>query len=209
MSDTCDEIDRVSLAVSGDSDALQALLLEHYGPLSTHIARQIPANVQASVSVEDVLQQTYIKAFQAIQGLEPRGEAAFYGWLRVIAERALMDACRKRGREQLSNKPAHSPGGRPTGSASDSMRGLLSIAIGDGPGPDQEAMREELLGAMQVVLASMPENYRQVLTLRYLEGRSQEEVAKMLGATEGAIRGLCHRARTLLKEELLRLSRFV
>ncbi len=193
-------------AVAGDSEALQSLLMAHHKALAAHIDRLLPASARSVVAAEDVLQQTYLKVFQSIGRFEPRGGAAFYGWLRLIAERQLMDMCRKRNREKLSKQPAHSPAG---GDASSSIRGLISLVMGDGPSPGQEVMRDELLGAFQVALAVMPEHYRQALTLRYLEGRPLAEVAVALGATEGAVRGMCHRARQQLREELLRLSRFV
>ncbi|QDU88480.1 ECF RNA polymerase sigma factor SigE [Pirellulimonas nuda] len=205
MSSSIEGEARIVAAVAGDVDALQSLLIEHHRSLSAHIERLMPANARSAIGPEDVLQQTYLKAFKSIGRFEPRGEAAFYGWLRLIAERQLMDMCRKRNRERLSNLPAHSPGG----DASSSIRGLISIAIGDGPSPGQEVMLEELQGAFQVALAGMPEHYRQVLRLRYLEDRPLAEVAEAMGTTEGAVRGMCHRARQQLREELLRLSRFV
>jgi RNA polymerase sigma-70 factor, ECF subfamily len=196
----------VERAVVGDHAALESLLISYHGPLLTHISRLIPAKVRASVCPDDVLQQTYLNAFRSISRYEPHGGGAFYGWLRVIAERQLMDACRKRDREQLSQKPAHSPAGVGDNS---SLRGLLSLVAGDEPVPGQQVMLEEMQAEFQVALARMPENYRQVLILRYLDDLPLEEVAEKLSISEGAVRGLCHRARQHLRDELMRLSRFV
>ncbi|MEX2170664.1 MAG: RNA polymerase sigma factor [Pirellulales bacterium] len=201
----CDE-EMVAKAVAGDHAALESLLIPYHGPLLAHVTRLIPSKVRASVCPDDVLQQTYLNAFRSIGRFESRGEGAFYGWLKVIAERQLMDACRKRDREQLSEKPAHSP---PGGGGNSSLRGLLSLVAGDEPIPGDQAMLEEMQAEFQVALARMPENYRQVLVLRYLEDLPLEDVAEKLGLSEGSVRGLCHRARQHLRDELMRLSRFI
>jgi RNA polymerase sigma-70 factor (ECF subfamily) len=206
MNPVLGEEDLVAKAVVGDHAALESLLISYHSPLLSHITRQIPTKVQATVCPDDVLQQTYLNAFRSISRFEPRGGGAFYGWLKVIAERQLMDACRKRDREQLSEKPAHSPPGVGDNS---SLRGLLSLVAGDEPLPGQQAMLEEMQAEFQVALARMPDNYRQVLVLRYLDDLPLDVVAKKLGVSEGAVRGLCHRARQHLRDELMRLSRFV
>jgi RNA polymerase sigma-70 factor, ECF subfamily len=208
MNTASSEDELIVKAVEGDQSALEQLLITNHGSLLAHIKKLIPSKVRASICHDDVLQQTYLNAFRSISRFEPRGGGSFYGWLRLIAERQLMDACKKRDREQLSEKAAHSPAGAAGGDNS-SLRGLLSLVAGDEPVPGQEAMLHELQGEFHVALAEMPENYRQIVTLRYLEDRPLEEVAQILGMSEGAVRGLCHRARQHLKEELLRLSRFV
>jgi RNA polymerase sigma-70 factor (ECF subfamily) len=206
MNPVVSDDDLVARAIEGDQAALESLLISYHGPLLTHITRLIPAKVRAYVCPDDVLQQTYLNAFRSIGRFESRGGGAFYGWLRIIAERQLMDACRKRDREHLSEKPAHSPPGVGDNS---SLRGLLSLVAGDEPVPGQQAMLDEMQAEFQVALARMPENYRQVLILRYLNDLPLEEVAQKLGISEGAVRGLCHRARQHLRDELMRLSRFV
>jgi RNA polymerase sigma-70 factor (ECF subfamily) len=201
------ESEEVAKAVAGDVVALEKLLVTYHDRLRTHINLLIPDDVRASVSADDVLQQTYLSAFRNIHRFEERGAGAFQGWLKVISERKLMDACRSRQRENLSNKAAHSPAG---GNADDSYRrGLLSLVIDDEPLASQEAMVHELQAAFHLALARLPEDYKRVITLRYLEDRPLETVAQMLGISEGAVRGLCHRARQHLRQEVSRISLFV
>lgn len=196
----------VTLAVGGDQDALGQLLVQYHDTLEAYIARKATAKVQATFSVEDVLQQTYLSAFQGVERFQWQGPGSFLAWLRVIAKRKLTDAARKKQKERLSDKRAHSPAG---GGGESSMRGLLSVLADDDPGPGDAAMADELQGAFQVALAEMPDNYREVVELRYLQSLSNEAVAERMGVSVGVVRGLCHRARGELRESLMRLSRYV
>lgn len=199
--------DLIQRAVAGDQEALGELLVQNHDKLQAYIQRKMPTKVQATVSVDDIIQQTYLSAFMSIERFTPQGAGSFLAWLRVIAHRKVMDAHRKKGKENLTDKQAHSPAGG-SGDPNSSMRGLLSLVASDMQGPDTAAMVDELQGAFQVALAEMPENYRTVLELRYLQDLPNEEVAGRMGVSVGTVRGLCHRARQELRESLMRLSRY-
>ncbi|MEM1304322.1 MAG: sigma-70 family RNA polymerase sigma factor [Planctomycetota bacterium] len=200
------ELALIGKATEGDQAALEQLFVRYHPELHAYIDRKIPANVRASISTDDILQETYLKGFMAIGRFEPQGRGSLLAWLKVIASRKLTDAWRSKGREKRSDRPAHSPGGSDVNS---SLRGLLSLVAIDGLGPGDEAMLDELQSEFQVALAGMSEKYRDAIRLRYLEGLPLETVAERLDTTEGAVRGLCHRARQELRERLMRLSRFI
>ena len=91
----------IEAAISGDRPALEHLLWRHYNALERYIAPRIPPHAQKHFSVEDILQTVFTQAFREIGRFEPRGEGAFLGWLRTIAEHRLIDALRKLGRGGL------------------------------------------------------------------------------------------------------------
>lgn len=193
-------------AVAGDEAALEELLLSRHEQLVRHIDRKISSQVQARVAAEDIVQQTYLQVFKSIGGFQPRGVGAFYAWLKTVAGRKLIDASRSRGREQLAAKPLAVGADSQGQSGAASLMGMLAAS---GAGPGGRAMEDELRDAFRVALANLPDNYREVVQLRYLEDRSLEEVAERLAITPGAARGLCHRARQALRDEILRLSRYI
>ncbi|TWT96076.1 ECF RNA polymerase sigma-E factor [Botrimarina colliarenosi] len=200
-----DEEALVGRAVQGDQAALETLLVGRHDQLLRFIERSVPANLQAKVAADDLLQQTYLQVFKSIGSFESKGPGAFFAWLKTIASRKLIDATRSRGREQLAKQA-----GAPAGSASQSgYQSLMGAVAEGGPGAGTLAMSGELRGAFQVALANLPDNYREIVQLRYLDDLSLEEVAERLSVSTGAARGLCHRARQALRDEIMRLSRFI
>lgn len=196
----------IPLAIAGDEKALEELLVSRHQQLMRYIERQMSAAVQAKLAPEDVLQLTYLQVFKSIPGFEPKGPGAFFGWLKTIASRKLIDASRQRGREHLAPKAGGPAAGSQSQSGYVSLMGMLAESDA---GPGGEAMADELRGAFHVALANLPDNYREVVQYRYLEDRPLEEVADRLGISVGAARGLCHRARQALREEIMRLSRYI
>src|SRR5688500_5820357 len=92
----------VAVAVSGDHPALEQLLLAHYDSLERRIAARLPARLQSTQAVEDILQVTFLQAFRDISRFEQRDDASFGDWLAQIADNRLYDAikqhdCQKRG----------------------------------------------------------------------------------------------------------------
>lgn len=190
-------------AVAGDRDAIEQLLVVRCEELLRYVQRKLPTSLNARIDAEDVLQQTYLEAWKAIGRFEPRGPRAFFAWLRTIAERKIIDATRRAGREEVLPQAPASP-------ADSSISNQIERnVVSDGPGTGTKAMRGEMRGAFHVALATLPANYREVVELRYIQDLPLEEVATRLGITEGAARGLCHRARQALREAIGRLSRFV
>lgn len=191
-------------AVAGDVAALESLLVARHEPLLRYIEQNVPANLQSKESAEDLLQLTYLQAFKSIQSFEPKGPGAFFAWLKTIARHKLIDATRANKHErQIGQSPA-------TGSGSvSSYHNLLEKVAQSGAGAGTLAMADELRGAFHVALDNLPDHYRVVVQLRYLEDLPLEEVAERLNVTTGAARGLCHRARQAVRDEILRLSRFI
>ena len=70
MADAERDTDLVERAVGGDQAALERLLLSYYDRLARRMARRLPAGLRATVSEEDILQQTFIGAFDGIERFE-------------------------------------------------------------------------------------------------------------------------------------------
>ena len=137
---------------------------------------------------EDLVQETFLLAWRKIdQVTDPSG---FRPWLMSILHSAVVDAARRGGRRKRG-------GGRPPGAADE----MLSVADGS-PTPAESAESREQRERALSVLRSLPEEYRQVLMLRYLAGADYDTIATQLALTNGSLRGLLHRGLALLRKQL-------
>jgi RNA polymerase sigma-70 factor (ECF subfamily) len=68
--------------------------------------------------------------------------------------------------------------------------------------PSRSAVVHELMGAIESAVERLPETYREVIRLRYMEGLSVEQTAERTDRTPGSIKQLCHRAYKLLRIEM-------
>jgi len=193
----------VQLAVDGDDTALEKLLLRYYDRLLNYIRLQMPTSLARRVGPEDILQHTYLKAFRAITKFEPRGGYSFFSWLKRIADNERIDQLRKAGRE---------PAGSVTPTPKDSDGSYFDMAgqiAGEDPTATLVARRKELVAVLQLTIARLKPEYRDAIELRYLKGLPFEEVARQMNMTDGQLRGLLHRARRQVKDEIRRLSHYV
>jgi RNA polymerase sigma-70 factor, ECF subfamily len=198
---------RIRQAAEGDRQALEHLLMSHYNMLVRYIAAGLPPSVQAAVSVEDILQDTFSLAFRDIGKLAPRGERAFAAWLKTIAENRLRDAIKelKRKKRGGGHLPVRTQAGTSTGSFVD----LVELLSAGDRTPSRILAGKEAVQAVQVSLAALPDDYREVIRLRYLEGKGTDEIASEMNRSPGAIRGLVDRAKKMMREALGRSSKYL
>jgi RNA polymerase sigma-70 factor, ECF subfamily len=204
IDDTAELIQR---AVRGERVALERLLLDHFAPLTAHIARRMPPSLQSVVGAEDIVQSTFTNVFQSIEQYAVRDDATFLSWLLSIAENQLRDAVRaqkrkKRGGDRVRVQEV---------AAEEQSREvqLLDILVGPDHTPSRSAARREGMQAIRTALAGLPDEYRRAIELRYFEGYSLEETAILMDRTTGAVRGLIDRARRQLRESLGRASHYL
>jgi len=178
----------------------------HYDRLAAEVSRKLPAELRGVIAPDDVLQETFIVAFREIGSFVPRGPGAFQHWLAAIAEHRLLDLIKarrrvKRGGGRVAvDAHAASPEG--------SLVGLLEQVHVSERTPSRSAASHEALSALRVGLASLKDDYRQALTLRYLEGLPVADIAARMGRTARAIHMLCHRGLEQLRQALGRSSRY-
>jgi RNA polymerase sigma-70 factor (ECF subfamily) len=201
------EQELVRRAAAGDEAALRRLLLAHHDQLAATIARQLPLDLQPTVSADDVLQEAYLVAFRKIREFELGASGGFQAWLTSIAEHRLSDLIKWRRRAKRGGgwKPAEL---RPANDES-TVIDMLQVLAADSRTPSREACLHEAMAAMQTALENLKEDAREALRLRYLEGLPVAEVAERIGRSEGAVHMLCTRGLQSLREELGDLSRFL
>jgi RNA polymerase sigma-70 factor, ECF subfamily len=206
MSEVTTQNALISAAVSGDTAALEQLLLGHFPTVERHIEPRIPSEVRRHLGAEDVLQEVFVQAFRDIGKCNCENDVSFLAWLKAIADHRLADAIKhlgrlKRGgdRHQLSraNLPEMS-----------TYATLIDVVYHDSHLPDDSAVRREMERAMQVALASLPETQRDAIRAHYLFNKDVALIAKETGRTTGAIRGLIDRGKKKLAEAMGRSSQW-
>jgi RNA polymerase sigma-70 factor (ECF subfamily) len=123
---------------------------------------------------EDATERTFLAALAAIDGFREQG-ATFRAWLFRIAHNQLANALRGRGRTGTTPLDAVP---EPSG----------------GEDPAHAADRADEARRVRRALAELPEERRQVLVLRFVDGLTAREIGAVLGRSEGAVRVLQHRA---------------
>ncbi|MHC4548342.1 MAG: RNA polymerase sigma factor [Planctomycetota bacterium] len=167
----------------GDAEALRAIV-ERY---QERIFALIYGIVRDRHEVEDVAQEVFLKVYTRIHAFDERSR--FYTWLYRVAVNAAKDHVKKRSR-----RPAV---------ALDEEATLADQA----ESPVGHAATAETRRQVREEIAALPVRYREVLTLRELEGLSYIEIAQVLQISIGTVESRLHRARARLKRRLERHAR--
>jgi RNA polymerase sigma-70 factor (ECF subfamily) len=142
---------------------------------------------------EDLFQETWMRVL--LRGSQYNGKARFDTWLFTIARNLVIDLSRKRQMASLDEMSETGEDERP-----------FEVAI-DGPSPlEQFAIREDRAEVAEVLLKLEP-NYREVLTLRFHEEMSLEEIATVTRAPLSTVKSRLYRGLAALKPEVEQLRR--
>jgi len=204
MTESEEQRDLIDRAVAGDLPALERLLLIHYRKLSRRVEAKLPATLRSTVSVEDVLQEAFVHVFRDIGSFRPTGDGSFSAWLWSVTENRLRDTIKS-----LKRKKRGGGFRRVADQQADSMADLAEVLSAGSHTPSQSMARREAIQAVQVAIAGLPEDYQQAVHLRYLEGKSLDDVADTMQRSPAAIRGLLGRARKKMRAALGRSSLYL
>jgi RNA polymerase sigma-70 factor (ECF subfamily) len=176
-------------ARGGSRDAI-GQLLEAYRPYLLDVAqRELAEELRAKVGVSDLLQETYLEAYQAFPAFRGRTDAELRAWLqRILVNNATNLSHRFRSTAKRRLDLEHSLDGGPRGP------GLAAeLSAGDGT-PGSQAIAHEEDRILEEALARLPEDYRRVILLHHRESLDFAEVSRRLGRSEAATRKLWARA---------------
>lgn len=186
----------IQRARSGDESAVQRLVVLYHPRLKARLLRQMDAVMRSKLEPEDILQQVYMEAFRAIGHFEHQGPDSFLRWMYAILDRKLIDEHRALRAERRDVRREAKPGT----SGQTTYIDLLARVTAGGGSPSQVVRKEEALDVLEACVAALPEHYREVIRMRFIEGRPVAEVAANLKRTVGSIHMICHRALKQLRE---------
>ena len=178
----------VDRARAGDGEAFRELVEDH----SRAVFRLAFRMVGDAGRAEDVVQETFLKAFRSLEQFD--GRAAFATWLHRIAANCALDALRRSRRE----------GARRAELPENGEEGLWMASAE--PSPERRARSEEIGRALRRSLELLSPLERAAFSLRHFEGRSVAEICAALNVNEGAAKQAVFRAVQKLRGELQPLA---
>ncbi len=187
MSDRELDLQLVERVREGDKRAY-GLLVEKY---QRKLMRLLSRMIRDPDEVEDVAQETFIKAYRALPQF--RGDAAFYTWLYRIAVNTAKNHLVARGRSM----PTLSEQAIDADDEPDERLVIQDIST-----PESELLSKQVAYAVNEAVQALPEELRQAITLREIEGMSYEEIAEAMACPIGTVRSRIFRAREAIANKL-------
>lgn len=172
---------------SGDSAAMAEFYNIYRSRLYTLVLAQVDQNQAVA---EDIVQETFLAALGSLDKF--RGDSQLYTWLRSIAFHKLNDYYRRRVRQ---------PQNKESSPDFDAMKQLEQTG-NDEPETIAVMESEEVRQSVQHALEQLPENYQEVLVLKYLEEMPVLEISQVMGRSPKSVEGLLSRARKAMRANL-------
>jgi RNA polymerase sigma-70 factor, ECF subfamily len=184
-----DDAGFVARAQAGDQEAFTALVKE-YSRKIYRLAKNITQNDE---DAEDVLQESFLKAYEHLSGFQ--GNSKFYTWIvRIAVNESLMKLRKRKGDRFISLD-------EPVETGEDMVK--REIAVWE-DNPEQRYSREEMQQILDGAVDTLKPDFRTVFMLRDIEELSTEETAEALGISVPAVKSRLLRARLALREKLTR-----
>jgi RNA polymerase sigma-70 factor (ECF subfamily) len=185
-------------ALRGDREALGQLLEAQRANLHRLAERQLDRRIAVRAAASDIIQQTFLEACRSFPQFAGRDTREFVAWLQRILDHKVAGAIRNHallqkrsvGRERSIDDSQG--GGTP-------LKQDLDANISS---PSQKAIRGEDAERLAQALAALPEDQREAVRLRHLEGWALAAIAGRLGRTNAATAGLIKRGMKALRRQL-------
>ena len=180
----------VERTVAGDQRAYGLLVAKY----ERRIQRLIGRMVRDVDLVEDIAQETFIRAYRALHQF--RGDAQFYTWLYRIAvntaKKSLMD---------MKRNPVITESALRSGADEDETS-VMENELTSEETPETVLAAKEIAAVVNVAMEALPEDLRQAVTLREIEGLSYEDIAEVMGCPIGTVRSRIFRAREAISAKV-------
>ena len=179
----------VNRVISGDTEAFEALVLEHQNKVYSLALRMVGNEEDA----RDMAQEAFIRAYGSLAGF--RGDSKFSVWLYRLTSNICIDFLRSRGKKRTVSMTW----------AGDEGEDAVELEIPDETwSPESQLERSLTRESVRRGLESLSPQYREILLLREINGLSYAEIAGALSLEEGTVKSRIFRARKKLCDFLLR-----
>lgn len=183
------EIDQqlVERVQRGDKKAFELLVSKYQRKLMRLVSRLVHDQAEA----EDVVQESFIKAYRALANF--RGESAFYTWLYRIGVNTAKNYLVTQGRRAPTSTDADIEEAE-TFVDADGLRDINT--------PESLLASKQIAETVNAAMSALPEELRNAITLREIEGLSYDEIAAVMLCPIGTVRSRIFRAREAIAEKL-------
>ena len=174
-------------AQNGDQRAFELLVVKY----ERRIARLLSRMIRDQSEIEDVSQEAFIKAYRALPSF--RGESAFYTWLYRIAINTAKNHLSTLGRRPVLSAEYEDEDGDSVDAAS---------LVPDFHTPETELSNKQIVSTVNEAVNALPEELREAITLREMDGMSYDEIAAAMDCPIGTVRSRIFRAREAIANRL-------
>ena len=183
-------------AQSGDTAALGDLL-ENFRNYLLFLARlQIDSRICGKLDASDVVQETFLEAYQAFPNFRGGDEVTFLAWLRQILVSTLAMAVR----HYVGTKQRDVRLERDIYVRVDQSSLFWNQLVSDISTPSLKVSRKEMEAHLLRAMSQLPEHYQEVLRLRHSEGYPFQEIARQMGRTVDSVQKIWVRALAQLRD---------
>jgi RNA polymerase sigma-70 factor, ECF subfamily len=180
----------VERAKRGEVSAFEMLVVKY----QRRIERLIGRMVRDTDLVQDIAQETFIRAYRALPQF--RGESAFYTWLYRIAVNTAKKALVEKKRDPLLFE------GAMVSTEDGEEPSRVENELSDGETPETVLAGRQVAATVNAAIDALSEDLRQAIVLREIEGLSYEEIADVMNCPIGTVRSRIFRAREAIAIKL-------
>jgi RNA polymerase sigma-70 factor (ECF subfamily) len=183
------EIDQllVERVQHGDKKAFELLVSKYQRKLMRLVSRLVHDQAEA----EDVVQEAFIKAYRALANF--RGDAAFYTWLYRIGINTAKNHLVSQGRRAPTSTDAD---------IEEAETFVDADGLKDMNTPESLLASKQIAATVNSAMMSLPEELRNAISLREIEGMSYEEISEVMSCPIGTVRSRIFRAREAIADKL-------
>ncbi len=183
-----EEMNIISRVLDGDANAFEALVIENQRQVYS-LALKMTGNEEDAY---DISQDAFVKAYRSLSKF--RGDSKFSVWLYRLTSNLCLDFLRSRKRRSAVST-----------SYTNDEDEQQELEIPDGRfSPETVLEKNELRRSVNAALELLPEDYRQIIVLREINGLSYDEIAEVLSLELGTVKSRIFRARKKLCSILLK-----
>lgn len=173
------ESELIRAAQEGDRPAFDELSAMCRPRLAGLVRERLGELPRQRVEVDDVLQETFLRAFRSLDRFTPSGRDSLFRWLSGIAVNIIREESKRAERSPAAQSSMECP-----------ARDASGLTI---------LRREERFQRLEAALERLPPDYRRVIQLTRIEKLPPDEVARRMSRSRQAVRNLLLRALTALK----------
>lgn len=187
-----EDLNHIKRILDGDSNAF-GKLQNKYKPIIASLIRKM---IKDEDDVDDLVQETFIKSYKAIDRYNP--DFNFSAWIYRIASNTCIDFLRKKRFNIVSLD-------KPIGASEDDDGFFIEIED-DSYQPDIEVINKERSAALFNAIENLPTKYKLIIKLRHEEEMDYNEISQKLDIPLGTVKAHLFRARKLLLDELRKVN---
>ncbi len=170
----------VERAQSGDRKAFEQLVESHRERVRLFVVSRMKLHIGPRIDPGDILQDTFVAAFEAIERFQWQTEDAFFRWLCGIAKHRLMKTTERSRKHDQLTEDHETPA--------------------DAESPSKAVRRDERLSRLQQAVDALPADYGQVIRLARIEGLRIKQIAERMNRSPDSVKHLLARALIRLRE---------